>query len=413
MKTTRKTPDKSRPLLDIAREARRSAVLREASAEFLRTGVAGANLPAIARRLGLSRASLYNYCTGREDLARQCYLEALTSLREMPSGIGAEGGGGLDRFVAFVRVATEYDRPLAAIAAELDLLPDSARLEIENAQEQIFATLSALTAGGIADGTIRPCDPAIVARTIWGLISWIPIGEMWAGRSGDGLTARMEGEIVELIEHGIVSERARARGVTASSALLAPLWDERPESRAEEIMRSASNLFNRRGIEGVSLDDVAADLSATKGLVYHHFSSKAALVRACFDRAFDLYDRIMDLAEAEGDGLEQFRRGLELNVQAQLHPQPPLNALYRRLPADDQIRVATRSTTLLGRSTAGAERGMDDGSLRRFDATAVSLAAAGSFLFLGRWLPRDTVSDAVHVAREASSLFLYGLRATP
>jgi hypothetical protein len=39
------------------------------------------------------------------------------------------------------------------------------------------------------------------------------------------------------------------------------------------------------------------------------------------------------------------------------------------------------------------------------------MAAAGSFLFLGRWMPRDAAGDPGHVAREASGLFLYGLRA--
>ncbi len=410
MNASRSTQEEGKPLLDIAREARRAAVLREASAEFLRTGVAGADLPAIARRLGLSRASLYNYCSGREDLARQCYLEALASLRQVLDDIGARPESGLDRVVAFVRTATDYDRPLAAIVAELDLLPDAARREIEQAQEQLFAALAALIADGMADGTIRPCDPAIVARTIWGLISWIPIGEIWAGRDGDGLTARMEREIVELIGRGIVSDLARPRQSPPLAALPAALWDERPDDRAEEIARCASQLFNRRGVDGVSLDDVAAELGATKGLLYHHFPSKAALVRACFDRAFDLYDRIMDLAQADGDGLEQFHRGLELNAQAQLHSQPPLNVLYRRLPADDQARFSARSAALLDRSTEGAERGMADGSLRRFDAGAAAMAAAGSFLFLGRWMPRDA-SDPGHVAREASGLFLYGLRA--
>jgi AcrR family transcriptional regulator len=400
-----------KPLLAAARAARRAAVLRQAAEEFRRTGVAAADLPGIARSVGLSRASLYNYCSGREDLARQCYLEALGGVESILHEAIMREGPALARLVGFVRAATGQDRPIAAIAAELDLLPSAMRAEIEHEQERAFHALAALILAGQRDGSIRACDPSIAARTIWGLAFWTPLGELWIGRRGENLAARMEAELPMLIERGIVTDTGRLQYAVVPIDLLDEVTTDRDEDRVEEIARTASSLFNRRGIEGVSLDDVAAALNATKGLVYHHFPSKAALVRHCFERGFDLYDRIMALSEAAPDALEQARRTLALNAMAQLRALHPmsLNAFYRRLPAADQARFSLRAAALLDRSVENARRGMRDGSQRSFDAPAVALAAAGSFLFLGRWVPGDDTPNPAGVAAEIADLLLYGL----
>ena len=410
MKRTESVEVGTRPLLDVARAARRAAALREASAEFRRTGVAGADLPAIARGVGLTRSSLYNYCAGREDLARQCYLESLAALESVLAATQGMPGSGLARVIAFVREATGHDRPIAAIAAELDLLPEDARAEIEREQVRAFDALAALILSGQQDGSIRACDPAIAARTIWGLVSWTPLGAMWAGPIGEDLSARMEMALPDLIERGIVSDGWRHQRGVVPADLLASIWSARPDDRVEEIGRTASSLFNRRGIEGVSLEDVAAAMGATKGLVYHHFESKAALVRHCFERGFAIYDRILDIAGAAPDGLEQTRRAIALNAQAQLHALHPMspNAFYKRLSSADQAHFSEKSAALLERSILIVECGTADGLKRAVDAPAVALAAAGSFLFLGKWIPANT-RDPLTVAHEVSDLFLYGL----
>jgi len=279
---------------------------------------------------------------------------------------------------------------------------------IEREQERAFDALAALIEAGQRDGSIRACDSAIAARTIWGLAFWTPLGELWIGRSDENLAARMEAELPMLIERGVVTEAGRLRHGVVPIGLLDAIAAARDEDRVEEIARTASSLFNRRGIEGVSLDDVAAAMDATKGLVYHHFPSKTALVRHCFERGFDLYDRIMSLAEAAPDALEHARRALALNAMAQLRALHPmsLNAFYKRLPAADQLRFSGRAAALLDRSVDNARRGMAGGLERPFDAPAVALAAAGSFLFLGRWTSGS--------AAEIADLFLYGLcAATP
>jgi len=402
-----------KPLRDAARAARRAAVLQEACKEFRRVGVAAADLSAIARAVGVSRAALYNYCSGREDLARQCYLESLAALQALLHEAASSPGTGLEKITGFVRDATGHDRPLAAIAAELDLLSGEARDEVERGQEALFDRLAALIGAGQRDGSVRSCDAAIAARTIWGLVFWAPLGELWTGRAGEKLGERIGLELPGLVERGIVSNAARGRRGAVDADLLIPVLTARPNDRIEEVARAASRLFNRRGVEGVSLDDVAAEVGATKGLFYHHFDSKTALVRHCFERGFEIYDALMSVAEQGPDSVEQSRRALVLNVMAQLHGLHPmsLNIFFRCLPAEDQQLYSRRASTLLDLSVGFAERGMADGLNRTFDAQAVSLASAGTFLFLGRWMEDEDLGRAAHTAAEVADFFLYGLTA--
>jgi len=331
---------------------------------------------------------------------------ALVEAQEQP-------GPGLDKVLTFTRAATGHDRPIAAIAAEFDLLPTDALDEIGREQRAAFDALATLIRDGMADGSIRDCDADMASRTIWGMVSWTPLGELWAGRTGDNLADRMDAGLPTLIERGISSSPINAKRALVTKDLLRQLIASRPDDRVEEIARVASSLFNRRGIDGVSLDDVAAEMEATKGLLYHHFSSKAALVRQCFERGFEIYRLIMSMADNCETGIEQARQTVGLNTMAQLQSLHPmsLSAAYRQLPPEELARFTAATSELLDRSVVIARRGMRDGSMREFDATAVALSSAGSFLFLGRWMPDKATLDPVIIGREVTDLYLYGLRA--
>ena len=44
------------------------------------------------------------------------------------------------------------------------------------------------------------------------------------------------------------------------------------------IMEAAARLFAARSYEGISIDNIACEIGATKGLIYHYFPSKGALL---------------------------------------------------------------------------------------------------------------------------------------
>jgi AcrR family transcriptional regulator len=60
--------------------------------------------------------------------------------------------------------------------------------------------------------------------------------------------------------------------------------DQFSEATRAALLDTATKRFAELGYAGTSLEDVAADIRASRGAVYHHFSSKRALFEAVFAR---------------------------------------------------------------------------------------------------------------------------------
>jgi AcrR family transcriptional regulator len=71
----------------------------------------------------------------------------------------------------------------------------------------------------------------------------------------------------------------------------------RPGNDLRAVLAAAVGLFNERGYEATSMDDVAKRLGITKSSVYHHVSGKAELLRMAVDQALDGLEEAM--AEVE------------------------------------------------------------------------------------------------------------------
>ncbi|GAA0360701.1 TetR/AcrR family transcriptional regulator [Actinoallomurus spadix] len=87
----------------------------------------------------------------------------------------------------------------------------------------------------------------------------------------------------------------------------------RPGYDRESLLRVAVGLFNERGFDGTSMDDLARELGVTKAAIYHHVPGKQELLRLAVDRALDgLFALVGELDSVPGravDRLEHLVRG--------------------------------------------------------------------------------------------------------
>lgn len=67
----------------------------------------------------------------------------------------------------------------------------------------------------------------------------------------------------------------------------APRRRGRPGYDLETVLRIAVEVFNERGYDGASMDDLARRLGIAKSGIYHHVSGKEELLRMALDRALD------------------------------------------------------------------------------------------------------------------------------
>ena len=72
-----------------------------------------------------------------------------------------------------------------------------------------------------------------------------------------------------------------------SPANRAPRRRGRPGYDLEAVLRVAVEVFNERGYDGASMEDLSKRLGIAKSGIYHHVSGKEELLRMALDRALD------------------------------------------------------------------------------------------------------------------------------
>lgn len=96
----------------------------------------------------------------------------------------------------------------------------------------------------------------------------------------------------------------------------------RPGHDLESILRTAVRLFNERGYDATSMEDLSRALGITKSAIYHHVPSKEELLRLATGRALDGLFGVAAEAEALPgraiDRLEHLIRGSLAVLAAQL-----------------------------------------------------------------------------------------------
>src|SRR5262245_40855958 len=114
----------------------------------------------------------------------------------------------------------------------------------------------------------------------------------------------------------------------------------------QEILRTAARLFQQRGYDATSMNDVAAALKLSKGGLYHHFQSKDEILFDLMDHAMDItQERVIDAVRDVSDPEDRLRMLIRRHIAVVLserdreitvmlhedHPLPP--SLRRRINA--------------------------------------------------------------------------------
>lgn len=81
------------------------------------------------------------------------------------------------------------------------------------------------------------------------------------------------------------------------------------DSSRADILEAAAHCFMERGYSAASIDDVARRLGATKGRIYHHYSSKSDLFADVFRFGMEMnYKAIEPLRHSREKAVERWRK---------------------------------------------------------------------------------------------------------
>jgi TetR/AcrR family transcriptional regulator, cholesterol catabolism regulator len=89
----------------------------------------------------------------------------------------------------------------------------------------------------------------------------------------------------------------------------------------QEILRTAARLFQQRGYDATSMNDVAAALKLSKGGLYHHFQSKDEILFEIMNHAMEITEeRVMAPVRSIPEPEDRLRALIRLHMEVVLSP---------------------------------------------------------------------------------------------
>ncbi|MCW2918378.1 MAG: transcriptional regulator, TetR family, partial [Actinomycetia bacterium] len=115
-----------------------------------------------------------------------------------------------------------------------------------------------------------------------------------------------------------------------SARTAGPARRGRPGYDLESLLQVAVKLFNERGYDGTSMEDLSRKLGITKSAIYHHVPSKEELLRLALDRALDgLFEVASEVEQTPGRAIDRLERLVRGSVAVLVDRLPFVTLLLR------------------------------------------------------------------------------------
>jgi AcrR family transcriptional regulator len=403
-----------------AAPSRHERVLDEAARQLNEKGVLLTSLAEIAAKLGVTRGAMYYYVADREDLVFQCYRRAAEITARHLLEATRAGGSAADMLRGFIARMLDPNEPEIAARAEIAMMNQTQRDTIQGLYDALVTRLAHLLETGQREGVLRACDFEVNARVVLSLVTWGPLARSWAHGIEPMDHSRLVAALTATVFDGFGSGRSAPDFEPIDLSALAPRVtnafdkDAALEAKREALIRVASRLFNRKGIDATSLEEIAAQVGTTKRTVHHHIGSKQDLVSACYERAFRIFFFIRDrMLERPGSRLAALAAAMHALSLAypneELNPLSPLVG-HGALSPEGRAQFDHNSDLLAESYHALIRQGIEEGSMREVDVQVRTLMLPG----LISWLVKDDVptdpAQRQHIAREIANLVALGLQ---
>jgi len=193
-----------------ARDRKREAVLRMAVRMFLDSGYHRTSLAEVAAALNITKPALYNYFGSKEEILFECCRLGQEMYEARIAAIRGRNGTGLEKLRALIRayvqvITQDFGRCLVRLD-DRELAAD-ARTDFRRAKRRIDAAFRMEIARGIADGSIRPCDPKMATFVITGALNGIGA---WYSPEGAQSVEEIADSFVERLVDGLAARRRPA-----------------------------------------------------------------------------------------------------------------------------------------------------------------------------------------------------------
>jgi AcrR family transcriptional regulator len=187
----------------------------------------------------------------------------------------------------------------------------------------------------------------------------------------------------------------------------------------QEILRTAARLFQERGYDATSMNDVAAALKLSKGGLYHHFQSKDEILFHIMSHAMDITEERVINVVRRIDGVsvagieERLRTLIRLHIQVVIssedreitvmlhenHPLPP--ALRRKINGRKKDYLH-----FVEHLVADVQRARNSPS--PVTPRAAAFALVGMINWIYQWYKPDGPLTGDAIVRQYTDIFFHG-----
>jgi AcrR family transcriptional regulator len=198
-----------------------------------------------------------------------------------------------------------------------------------------------------------------------------------------------------------------------------PSWNKNIQSRDEQrrikklaILDTASKLFNEKGYDRTSIEDIAAQLNVSKRTLYYYIDSKEEILFECDRYGLEYMNDAFDKSDVPGQpALQRFEALLRAYMTLLATNFGACLVLSHEYYLSDESRKILRQgrRNLDMRARELIVEGIADGSIAPCDPATATAAIFGAFNWVPHWRKTGNEEDYLKIADDFLKLFLNGL----
>lgn len=189
---------------------------------------------------------------------------------------------------------------------------------------------------------------------------------------------------------------------------------QRYEAKREAILDAAAELFNQRGLKGVTVVDVAQAVGLSATSVTYYYRRKEDIAAACLMRTIDMLAGLLEVARAEATPTARINRYLDLYFEtladiATGQKAEPISFTDIRALTGPQVDAVSEAYNDLFRSFRDLLRPASGPVLPRAEENGRTHLFFFLTLWARTWLRRYDPADYPRAARHMADLAIHGL----
>lgn len=188
----------------------------------------------------------------------------------------------------------------------------------------------------------------------------------------------------------------------------------KPQTRLEEVLQSAANIFFAKGFHATSIEDVARDVGMLKGSLYYYIKSKEDLLFQLLLAGIEDSDAfIAQHIDPAGDPVAQLERAIRAQIDYIIQNRVPFGLFlheFDSLSGKKQHKLIAVMSRYNSRFVELVRRGQQQGKLIEGEPWVIVNGILGMCNWLYRWYDPEQVSNPEQIKSVFVKLVFAGIQ---